>query len=101
MTPGDLALWRKHHHVSQQQLADTLGVQRHTVARWETEERRMPGRWFHVVLRALEKHPELWVCSRCGREGLEEMSQSAKFQGARQTIYHFACPACGALVYTA
>ena len=101
MTSVDLARWRRFHYVTQEQLATTLGVLRHTVGRWETEERRMPGRWLYVALKALEQHPELWRCARCEHDGLVEQKQAAKYQGAPQTLYHFACPECGAIAYTA
>lgn len=40
--------------MSQAKLASELGVSRNTVARWEREEMKIPGRMLDLALRALE-----------------------------------------------
>ena len=45
--------WRKKHKISQQRLADILGVAQNTVARWETGARKIPP-FLHLALKGLE-----------------------------------------------
>lgn len=59
MTPEDLVAWRQRHGLSQEQLATALGVDRVTLARWETGARQVPGRMLALALRALELRPSL------------------------------------------
>lgn len=40
--PSDLRMFREQRDMTQQQLADWLGVKANTVARWERGERQLP-----------------------------------------------------------
>ncbi len=53
MTPEGLKRWREANGYSQQRLADALGVFQVTVARWETDVRKIPS-FLHLALEALE-----------------------------------------------
>jgi DNA-binding XRE family transcriptional regulator len=53
MTPEDLKTWRKQHAYTQQRLANTLGVIKLTVGRWERGDRQIPS-FLHLALDALE-----------------------------------------------
>ena len=43
MNGEQLSSWRTYHQLTQQQLADALGVDRVTLARWETAQRAIPS----------------------------------------------------------
>jgi transcriptional regulator with XRE-family HTH domain len=53
MTKAQLKKWRKEHKVSQQRLADLLGVAQNTIARWETGARKIPP-FLQWALKGLE-----------------------------------------------
>ncbi len=53
MTPEDLKEWRKTHSYTQQGLADTLGVIRLTITRWENGTRAIP-KLLELALRTLD-----------------------------------------------
>lgn len=55
MTKDELKEWRGKRKISQQQLADLLGVAKVTVARWELGMRQIPP-FLHLALRFLEKY---------------------------------------------
>jgi DNA-binding XRE family transcriptional regulator len=55
MKPEDLKQWRREHGYSQQALADTLGVPKVTVYRWESSGkavRRIPP-FLHITLECI------------------------------------------------
>jgi predicted transcriptional regulator len=54
MTKEELKKWRVEHKVSQQELADFLGVYQESVARWEIGTRKIPS-FLHLALLGLEK----------------------------------------------
>lgn len=54
MTAEDIAYWRLQHNLTQQQLADLLGVTRLTVARWETSVQQSPF-FLKLALERLEQ----------------------------------------------
>jgi DNA-binding XRE family transcriptional regulator len=54
MTSEDLKEWRKKHGYTQQGLADTLGVIRLTITRWENGTRGIP-KLLELALRTLAR----------------------------------------------
>lgn len=54
MTQHDLTAFRERLELTQQQLADKLGVDRVTIARWETGTRTMPA-YLHLALETVER----------------------------------------------
>jgi len=54
MTKKELKKWREKHKLSQQGLADLLGVYQESVARWEIGTRKIPS-FLHLALFGLEK----------------------------------------------
>jgi len=52
MTPDELRDWRDTQLLSQQGLADQLGVDHMTISRWERGERAIPS-FLHLALQAL------------------------------------------------
>jgi transcriptional regulator with XRE-family HTH domain len=57
MTPTDLRYWRLSHHLTQQALADWLGVISLTVIRWEGGSRAMPPFLFLALARVEQLLP--------------------------------------------
>jgi transcriptional regulator with XRE-family HTH domain len=57
VTPEDLRYWRLSHHLTQQQLADWLGVISLTVIRWEGGSRAMPPFLFLALARVEQLLP--------------------------------------------
>ncbi len=55
MTPRQIVALRKTLKMTQQQLADTIGAQRHTVARWEIGENEPRGANFKALRELAEK----------------------------------------------
>ena len=53
MTSKDLKRWRELNGYTQEGLAKALGTYQATVARWETDGRRIPS-FLHLALRCLE-----------------------------------------------
>jgi len=53
MTSGDLKQWRKQNEYTQHSLAKALQVSHITIARWETDVRKIPS-FLHLALRCLE-----------------------------------------------
>ncbi len=53
MTGKDLKLWRKRWGITQAELSKTLGTYQVTIARWETEVRKVPF-LLPLALEALE-----------------------------------------------
>jgi transcriptional regulator with XRE-family HTH domain len=53
MTGEDLFRWRKHHGLTQKELADLLGVRNITIYRWECGMRALSP-YLHLALEALE-----------------------------------------------
>ncbi|MFH0812848.1 MAG: helix-turn-helix transcriptional regulator [Pseudomonadota bacterium] len=54
MTKEELKQWRETNNLTQQQLADLLNVSQVTVARWETDARKIPS-FLYLALIGLEK----------------------------------------------
>jgi transcriptional regulator with XRE-family HTH domain len=54
MKPQDLAALRERLELTQQELADKLGVDRVTIARWETGTRAMPA-FLGLALETVER----------------------------------------------
>lgn len=53
MKPADLRHWRLHHHISQADLAELLGIDHMTVSRWERGTRGIPP-YLQLTIRGLE-----------------------------------------------
>ena len=54
MSGEDISYWRIQHNLTQQQLADLLGIHRVALARWESGARQSP--WFlKLALERLEQ----------------------------------------------
>ena len=53
MTGNELRAWRRKQGLTQEQLAECLGVIRVTIARWETDVRAVPS-FLPLALEALE-----------------------------------------------
>ncbi len=58
MTGKELRGWRQKHRLTQEKLAQMLGVIRVTVARWEAEARGIPP-FLPLALEALERRMKL------------------------------------------
>lgn len=54
LTPETLKAWRKDWGVSQERLAELLGIHRVSVAHWETGRHPIPA-YLHLALRELER----------------------------------------------
>lgn len=54
MTPKDLVAFRERLELTQQDLADRLGVDRVTIARWETGTRAIPA-YLWLALETVER----------------------------------------------
>jgi transcriptional regulator with XRE-family HTH domain len=54
MTQQDLVALRERLQLTQQELADKLGIDRVTVARWETGARAIPA-FLHLALETIER----------------------------------------------
>ena len=54
MTPEELREWRKARGLTQQQLAELLGVTRKAISNWECKERKIPP-YLSFLLESLEK----------------------------------------------
>jgi transcriptional regulator with XRE-family HTH domain len=64
MTGNELRAWRRKQGLTQEQLANCLGVIRVTIARWETDVRAVPS-FLPLALEALE-----YRMKQGGRDGL-------------------------------
>lgn len=54
MTPVEIRDWRVRHNLTQEQLAQILGVQRYTIQRWEWSQSNPP--WMlHLALERLDQ----------------------------------------------
>jgi DNA-binding XRE family transcriptional regulator len=54
MTPDQLRAWRNNHSMTQQELADLLGVTKTCVYRWEAGLRKIPP-FLHLALECVER----------------------------------------------
>ncbi len=54
MTPEELREWRTSRGLTQQQLAELLGVTRKAISNWECKERKIPP-YLSFLLESLEK----------------------------------------------
>ena len=54
MAPHELVAYRERLELTQQELADKLGVDRVTIARWETGTRAIPA-FLHLALETVER----------------------------------------------
>jgi transcriptional regulator with XRE-family HTH domain len=54
MDGKELAAWRRERGLTQEQLAQLLGVHKLTVSQWESGRRNTPGRLLELALEAVE-----------------------------------------------
>lgn len=74
MTSDDLRQWRKQNGYTQHSLAKALQVSHITIARWETDVRKIPS-FLHLALRCLELG---------GGELLERAKRKRKWKGGEK-----------------
>jgi DNA-binding XRE family transcriptional regulator len=71
MNTSDLKQWRSKHRMTQQELADIIGVAKNTIYRWEAGMREIPP-FLALALRCVE------------REGGEKEMKGAKMKKERK-----------------
>lgn len=72
MTPDELRARRKALGLSQQRLAEAIGVTQHTISRWEEGKMRMDAPrslWLDVEMQRVERKPKRRRAGRRLREG--------------------------------